>query len=45
MANYGSSSFDMVKDKSGKTVGYSMFGGYSYNERRALTLGCRRTRT
>jgi vanillate/3-O-methylgallate O-demethylase len=28
-----------VKDKSGKMVGYSMFGGYSYNERRALTLG------
>jgi len=39
IANYGSSSFDTVKDKSGKMVGYSMFGGYSYNERRALTLG------
>jgi vanillate/3-O-methylgallate O-demethylase len=39
IANYGSSSFDSVKDKSGKVVGYSMFGGYSYNERRALTLG------
>ena len=23
----------------GKTVGYSMFGGYSYNERVALSLG------
>ena len=39
ITNYGSSSFDTVKDKSGKMVGYSMFGGYSYNERRALTLG------
>ena len=23
----------------GKTVGFSMFGGYSYNERRGLSLG------
>jgi len=23
----------------GKTVGYSMFGGYSYNERTVLSLG------
>ena len=38
IANYGSSSFDAVK-KGGKVVGYSMFGGYSYNERTALSLG------
>ncbi len=38
LANYGSSSFDAVKIGS-KTVGYSMFGGYSYNERRGLSLG------
>ena len=38
IANYGSSSFDAVK-KGGKTVGYSMFGGYSYNERMGLSLG------
>ena len=38
IANYASSSFDKSV-KNGKTVGYSMFGGYSYNERTALTLG------
>ena len=38
LANYGSSSFDTVK-MGGKTVGFSMFGGYSYNERRGLSLG------
>jgi vanillate/3-O-methylgallate O-demethylase len=38
IANYASSSFDKIV-KNGKTVGYSMFGGYSYNERTALTLG------
>ena len=32
IANYASSSFDKIV-KSGKTVGFSMFGGYSYNER------------
>ena len=37
-ANYSSSSYDKVV-KSGKTVGFSMFGGYSYNERTALSLG------
>ena len=39
IANYGSSSFDKVLDKSGKVVGLSMFGGYSTNERQALSLG------
>ncbi|HTY49542.1 MAG TPA: aminomethyltransferase family protein [Steroidobacteraceae bacterium] len=38
IANYGSSSFDAVY-KGDKVVGYSMFGGYSYNERMALSLG------
>jgi vanillate/3-O-methylgallate O-demethylase len=39
VANYGSSSFDSVVDDSGDVVGYSMFSGYSANERRALSLG------
>jgi vanillate/3-O-methylgallate O-demethylase len=38
IANYGSSSFDKVM-QDGKVVGFSMFGGYSYNERTALSLG------
>ena len=38
IANYASSSFDKVS-KGGKTVGFSMFGGYSYNERCGLSLG------
>jgi vanillate/3-O-methylgallate O-demethylase len=37
-ANYSSSSYDKIV-KNGKTVGVSMFGGYSYNERTALSLG------
>jgi vanillate/3-O-methylgallate O-demethylase len=37
-ANYGSSSFDSIL-VDGKVVGASMFSGYSYNERRALSLG------
>jgi vanillate/3-O-methylgallate O-demethylase len=37
-ANYASSSFDKVT-MGGKVVGFSMFGGYSYNERTALSLG------
>jgi vanillate/3-O-methylgallate O-demethylase len=36
--NYASSSFDRVVAK-GRSVGFSMFGGYSYNERTALSLG------
>ncbi|HUN26664.1 MAG TPA: aminomethyltransferase family protein [Steroidobacteraceae bacterium] len=38
IANYGAASFDAVK-MGGKVVGVSMFGGYSYNERTALSLG------
>jgi vanillate/3-O-methylgallate O-demethylase len=38
LANYASSSYDKVT-MSGKTVGLSMFGGYSFNERTALSLG------
>jgi vanillate/3-O-methylgallate O-demethylase len=38
LANYASSSYDNVT-MSGKSVGYSMFGGYSFNERTALSLG------
>jgi vanillate/3-O-methylgallate O-demethylase len=37
-ANYASSSFDAVK-RNGKTVGFSMFTGYSHNERCGLSLG------
>jgi vanillate/3-O-methylgallate O-demethylase len=37
-ANYGSSNFDSVIDADGAVVGYSMFTGYSANERRALSL-------
>jgi vanillate/3-O-methylgallate O-demethylase len=36
--NYASSSADMVMHD-GKMVGMSMFNGYSYNERRVLSLG------
>jgi vanillate/3-O-methylgallate O-demethylase len=38
IANYASSSYDKVT-MGGKTVGFSMFGGYSYNERSGLSLG------
>ena len=38
LANYASSNYDAVKDASGKTVGVSMFTGYSYNEKQALSL-------
>jgi vanillate/3-O-methylgallate O-demethylase len=36
--NYASSTFDRIV-RGGRTVGVSMFGGYSYNERTALSLG------
>ncbi len=39
VANYGSSNYDAVLDRSGKTVGLSMFSGYSANEKSALSLG------
>lgn len=38
IANYGSSSYDAVLDAAGKVVGFSMFTGYSANERRGLSL-------
>ncbi len=38
LSNYASSSYDKVQ-RDGKTVGYSMFSGYSYNERSMLSLG------
>lgn len=38
IANYGSSSFDSVIDADGTVIGFSMFTGYSANERRALSL-------
>src|SRR6185295_1460706 len=38
LSNYASSSFDAIV-KNGKTVGLSMFGGISYNERSMLSLG------
>ena len=38
IANYASSSYDMVK-LGDKTVGFSMFTGYSHNERCGLSLG------
>jgi vanillate/3-O-methylgallate O-demethylase len=36
--NYASSSYDSVM-MGGKVAGFSMFGGYSYNERTVLSLG------
>jgi vanillate/3-O-methylgallate O-demethylase len=38
IANYASSSYDKVA-AGGRTVGFSMFGGYSFNERCGLSLG------
>jgi vanillate/3-O-methylgallate O-demethylase len=38
-ANYASANYDRVVDAGGKTVGLSMFTGYSYNEKAALSLG------
>ena len=38
LSNYASSSFDAVMN-GGKVVGASMFSGYSYNERKMLSLG------
>jgi len=38
IANYGSSNFDSVLDADGNLVGCSMFSGYSWNEKRALSL-------
>ncbi|HEU4353890.1 MAG TPA: hypothetical protein VFR66_18640 [Burkholderiales bacterium] len=38
LSNYTSASYDKVT-RGGKTVGLSMFAGYSYNERSMLSLG------
>ena len=38
LANYASSNYDRVVDAGGRTVGLSMFTGYSYNEKAALSL-------
>ena len=38
LANYASSNYDRVIDAGGKTVGLSMFTGYSFNEKQALSL-------
>jgi vanillate/3-O-methylgallate O-demethylase len=38
LSNYASASYDKVL-RDGKTVGFSMFSGYSYNERSMLSLG------
>lgn len=38
LSNYASASYDKVL-KGRKTVGFSMFSGYSYNERSMLSLG------
>jgi len=38
LANYASSNYDKVIDKNGETVGISMFTGYSWNEKSALSL-------
>jgi len=37
-ANYTSATYDKVVSR-GKTIGLSMFSGYSYNERSMLSLG------
>jgi vanillate/3-O-methylgallate O-demethylase len=39
LANYANSNYDRVVDADGNTVGLSMFTGYSYNEKAALSLG------
>ena len=38
LANYASTNADKVVDANGKMVGMSMFTGYSYNEKSALSL-------
>jgi vanillate/3-O-methylgallate O-demethylase len=38
LSNYASASYDSVLSD-GKTIGFSMFSGYSYNERSMLSLG------
>jgi vanillate/3-O-methylgallate O-demethylase len=38
LANYASSNYDRVVDADGRILGFSMFTGYSYNEKQALSL-------
>src|SRR5699024_8540602 len=38
LANYGSANYDSVVDAGGNNVGFSLFTGYSSNERRGLSL-------
>jgi vanillate/3-O-methylgallate O-demethylase len=38
IANYGAAGYDSVVDGDGNVLGYSMFSGYSVNEKRALSL-------
>ncbi len=38
LANYASANYDRVIDADGRTVGLSLFTGYSYNEKQALSL-------
>ncbi len=38
LANYANSNYDKVVDADGNTVGLSLFTGYSYNEKKALSL-------
>jgi vanillate/3-O-methylgallate O-demethylase len=38
LANYASANYDRVVDADGRAVGLSMFTGYSYNEKQALSL-------
>jgi vanillate/3-O-methylgallate O-demethylase len=38
ISNYGASNFDSVLDSGDELVGFSLFTGYSYNERRVLSL-------
>jgi vanillate/3-O-methylgallate O-demethylase len=38
LANYANSNYDRIVDAGGRTIGLSMFTGYSYNEKQALSL-------
>jgi vanillate/3-O-methylgallate O-demethylase len=38
VANYGAAGYDSVLDADGAAIGFSMFTGYSANERRVLSL-------
>jgi len=39
LANYANSNYDKVVDADGTVIGLSMFTGYSWNEKKALSLG------